>query len=198
MMVSKYIDNPEIRSTVEKGELKLPAVLCAYFVWANKSITLWEKHEAWRHISLEMEDMDFSCFSVPHCKTLFEILEKFIQIDKQLINDFYLDEKDCIYSHDIYLNESKIYEYTSTNSQCLDNEQVSKIIANSIESNVDNEIKIESKKSYKNCPTKFITLTTNKDGYILTVVGKGSFKSISKDLISTRNNFFDHFHSLPF
>ena len=198
MTISKYIDIPKIKHEVEKSGLKLSAIHYACFVWSNNSITLWEKHEAWRHISLEMEDMDFSCFSVPHCKTLFEILEKFIQIDKQLISDFYRDDKNCIYTHSVYLNESKLYEYTSTNSQCLDNEQVNTIINNAKENNDETKIRIESKKSYQNSPAKFIAVTTNVDSSILNVMGKGAFKNISEKLISSRNDFFEEVCSHPF
>ena len=90
MNIYKYIRSKDVREYNDKIGHKFTAMESAFLVWLNYEITLKEKHDAWREIMREMPDEEVSkrC-NTDYAPSLFALLNKFINDDNRLIDEFY-------------------------------------------------------------------------------------------------------------
>ncbi len=100
MNIYKYIRSKDVREYNEKIGHKFTATESAFLVWLNYEITLKEKHDAWREIMREMPDEEVPKRSnTDYAPSLFALLNKFIEADNRLIDEFYKKDERTVYSY---------------------------------------------------------------------------------------------------
>lgn len=100
MNIYKYIRSKDVREYNEKIGHKFTATESAFLVWLNYEITLKEKHDAWREIVREMPDEEVSERpNADYALSLFALLNKFIEADNRLIDEFYKKDEQTVYSY---------------------------------------------------------------------------------------------------
>ena len=100
MDVYKYIRSKNVREYNEKIGHKFTATEKAFLVWLNYEITLKEKHDAWREIMREMPDEEVpKRVNADYAPSLFALLNKLINTDNRLIDEFYKKDEQTVYSY---------------------------------------------------------------------------------------------------
>lgn len=100
MNIYKYIRSKDVREYNEKIGHKFTATESAFLVWLNYEITLKEKHDAWREIMREMPDEEVpKRVNADYAPSLFALLNKFIEADNRLIDEFYKKDERTVYSY---------------------------------------------------------------------------------------------------
>ena len=100
MNIYKYIRSKDVREYNEKIGRKFTATESAFLVWLNYEITLKEKHDAWREIMREMPDEEVpKRVNADYAPSLFALLNKFIEADNRLIDEFYKKDERTVYSY---------------------------------------------------------------------------------------------------
>lgn len=100
MNIYKYIRSKDVREYNEKIGHKFTATESAFLVWLNYEITLKEKHDAWQEIMREMPDEEVSERpNADYALSLFALLNKFIEADNRLIDEFYKKDERTVYSY---------------------------------------------------------------------------------------------------
>ena len=100
MNIYKYIRSKDVREYNEKIGHKFTATESAFLVWLNYEITLKEKHDAWREIMREMPDEEVpKRVNADYAPSLFALLNKFIEADNRLIDEFYKKDEQTVYSY---------------------------------------------------------------------------------------------------
>lgn len=98
--IYKYIRSKDVREYNEKIGHKFTATESAFLVWLNYEITLKEKHDAWREIMREMPDEEVpKRVNADYAPSLFALLNKFIEADNRLIDEFYKKDEQTVYSY---------------------------------------------------------------------------------------------------
>lgn len=100
MNIYKYIRSKDVREYNEKIGHKFTATESAFLVWLNYEITLKEKHDAWQEIMREMPDEEVpKRVNADYALSLFALLNKFIEADNRLIDEFYKKDERTVYSY---------------------------------------------------------------------------------------------------
>ena len=100
MNIYKYIRSKDVREYNEKIGHKFTATESAFLVWLNYEITLKEKHDAWQEIMREMPDEEVpKRVNADYAPSLFALLNKFIEADNRLIDEFYKKDERTVYSY---------------------------------------------------------------------------------------------------
>lgn len=100
MNIYKYIRSKDVREYNEKIKRKFTATESAFLVWLNYEITLKEKHDAWREIMRDMKDEEVpKRVNADYAPSLFALLNKFINTDNRLIEEFYKKDERTVYSY---------------------------------------------------------------------------------------------------
>mgnify|MGYP004506650827 CR=1 FL=1 len=100
MNIYKYIRSKDVREYNEKIGHKFTATESAFLVWLNYEITLKDKHDAWREIMREMPDEEVpKRVNADYAPSLFALLNKFIEADNRLIDEFYKKDERAVYSY---------------------------------------------------------------------------------------------------
>ena len=100
MDVYKYISSKDVREYNEKIGHKFTAIESAFLVWRNSELTLKEKHDGWREIMRDMKDEEVPKRSnTDYAPSLFALLNKFIEADNRLIDEFYKKDERTVYSY---------------------------------------------------------------------------------------------------
>lgn len=100
MNIYKYIRSKDVREYNEKIGHKFTAAESAFLVWLNYEITLKEKHDAWREIMRDMQDEEIAKRpNADYAPSLFALLNKFIETDNRLIDEFYKKDERTVYSY---------------------------------------------------------------------------------------------------
>lgn len=100
MNIYKYIRSKDVREYNEKIGHKFTATESAFLVWLNYEITLKEKHDAWREIMRDMQDEEIAKRpNADYAPSLFALLNKFIETDNRLIDEFYKKDERTVYSY---------------------------------------------------------------------------------------------------
>lgn len=100
MNIYKYIRSKDVREYNEKIGHKFTATGSAFLVWLNYEITLKEKHDAWREIMRDMKDEEVpKRVNADYAPSLFALLNKFIEADNRLIDEFYKKDERTVYSY---------------------------------------------------------------------------------------------------
>ena len=100
MNIYKYIRSKDVREYNEKIKRKFTATESAFLVWLNYEITLKEKHDAWREIMRDMKDEEVpKRVNADYTPSLFALLDKFINTDNRLIEEFYKKDERTVYSY---------------------------------------------------------------------------------------------------
>mgnify|MGYP004509397305 CR=1 FL=1 len=100
MNIYKYIRSKDVREYNEKIGHKFTATESAFLVWLNYEITLKEKHDAWREIMRDMKDEEVpKRVNADYAPSLFALLNKFINTDNRLIDEFYKKDERTVYSY---------------------------------------------------------------------------------------------------
>ena len=98
MNIYKYIRSKDVREYNEKIGRKFTATESAFLVWLNYEITLKEKHDAWQEIMREMPDEEVpKRVNADYAPSLFALLNKFIEADNRLIDEFYKKDEQTVY-----------------------------------------------------------------------------------------------------
>ena len=98
--IYKYIRSKDVREYNEKIGHKFTATESAFLVWLNYEITLKEKHDTWREIMQEMPDEEVpKRVNADYAPSLFALLNKFIEADNRLIDEFYKKDERTVYSY---------------------------------------------------------------------------------------------------
>ena len=170
MDVYKFIRSKDVREYNEKLGHKFNALESCFLVWRNPDLTLNEKHEAWRHICLEMPGMEIKeRLNVDYHPSLYELIEKFVATDKFFINEFYREEDKAVYQYRFYSegDHSWCEDFETPYSSFEKMEQA-------LEEDFDLPIiAIEYKKKYLDSEWKDIVLSLKKDGTIMNVRKQG-------------------------
>ena len=99
MNIYKYIRSKDVREYNEKIKRKFTATESAFLVWLNYEITVKEKHDAWREIMRDMKDEEVpKRVNADYAPSLFTLLNKFIEADNRLIDEFYKKDDNSVYS----------------------------------------------------------------------------------------------------
>ena len=100
MNIYKYIRSKDVREYNEKIGHKFTATESAFLVWLNYEITLKEKHDAWQEIMREKPDEEVpKRVNADYAPSLFALLNKFIEADNRLIDEFYKKDERTVYSY---------------------------------------------------------------------------------------------------
>ena len=100
MNIYKYIRSKDVREYNEKIGHKFTATESAFLVWLNYEITLKEKHDAWQEIMRDMKDEGVpKRVNADYAPSLFALLNKFIDTDNRLIDEFYKKDERTVYSY---------------------------------------------------------------------------------------------------
>lgn len=166
MNIYKYIRSKDVREYNEKIGHKFNTLESCFLVWRNPDISLYEKHELWRIICLEMPDMEIKeRNNVNYAPSLYELIEKFVATDKHLINEFYREEDKAIYQYRFYCEgDSSWCEDFETPYSSF--EKMEKAIKEDFDLPI---VAIEYRKKYLDTEWKYITLSIKKDGTIMDV-----------------------------
>mgnify|MGYP004662957455 CR=1 FL=1 len=166
MNIYKYIRSKDVKEYNEKIGHKFTATESSFLVWHNPDITLKEKHDAWRQIMAEMQDEEVA--NRPnsyYAPSLFALLNKFIENDNALIDEFYKKDDKTVYSFSyLYKGDSsysddfgQIYSDFEFMQRELDKD--------------DDLLSLRYTKKYLSSPYREIVLETDKDGNVLQVSG---------------------------
>ena len=181
MNIYKYIKSKDVREYNEKIGHKFTATESAFLVWLNYEITLKEKHDAWREIVREMPDEEVpKRVNADYAPSLFALLNKFINTDNRLIDEFYKKDEQTVYS----------YRYICKGDSSFD-EDFGRIysdlgyIHGELRKDSDLDIlRVEYTKKYLSSHCRRITLETDGSGNVTSVDGdfiQGIDLSIKKD-----------------
>lgn len=189
MNIYKYIRSKDVREYNEKIGHEFNTLESCFLVWRNPDLSLCEKHEAWRHICLEMPDMEIKeRLNVDYHPSLYELIEKFVATDKFFINEFYREEDKAIYQYRFYSEGDNGWcEDFRTPYSTFDK------MKKALEEDFDLPIvAIEYRKKYLDKEHKDITLSLKKDGTIMDV----SFSGFTDTFLKThylmgKDEFFE-------
>lgn len=168
MNIYQYIRSKDVRKYNEKIEHKFTATESAFLVWRNHDITLKEKHDAWREIMREFSDEEVpQRNNVDYASSLFALLNRFIETDNALVDEFYKKDGQSVYSYR--------FRCKGDSSWCRDFGRIYsdlRYMKREVEEDSDLGIVcIEYKKKYLSSPYRDITLETDKDGNAMCVYG---------------------------
>lgn len=181
MNIYKYIRSKDVREYNEKIGHKFTATESAFLVWLNYEITLKEKHDAWQEIMREMPDEEVpKRVNADYAPSLFALLNKFIEADNRLIDEFYKKDERTVYSYryickgDSSFGEDfgRIYSDLGYIQEELQNDSDLGIIC------------VEYTKKYISSHYRKITLKTDGSGNVTSVDGdfiQGIDLSLKKD-----------------
>lgn len=170
MNIYKYIRSKDVREYNEKIGHKFNTVESCFLVWRNPDLSLYEKHEAWRQICLEMPDMEIKKrLNVDYHPSLYELIEKFVKADKFFINEFYAETPKAVYEYRFCSQgDTSWCEDFKTPYSSFDK------MKKALEEDFDLPIvAIEYRKKYLDKEFKDITLSVKKDGTIMDVSFNG-------------------------
>lgn len=103
MNIYKYIRSEDVRRYNEKMGHKFTATESAFLVWLNPDISLKEKHDAWREIMRDMQDEKIAKRpNTDYVPSLFVLLNRFMETDNALIDEFYRKDEQTVYSFRYY------------------------------------------------------------------------------------------------
>ena len=199
MNIYQYIRSKDVREYNEKIGHQFNALESCFLVWRNPEIPLLEKHELWRQILLEMPDVAIKERRfVDSCDSLSELIEKFIWIDKVLINEFYREEDKAVYFYRFYCegdsNWCEEFEHAYPSYEA---------VRKKLEEDFDLPIlAIEYKKQYLDFPEKNIVLLTKKDGTKMDITTSGfddvNEKRYNFKSFRCKDEFFEgHWFDIP-
>ncbi len=166
MNVYKFIRSKDVREYNEKIGHKFNTLESCFLVWRNPELSLYEKHEAWRQICLEMPDMEIKeRLNVDYHPSLYELIEKFVATDKFFINEFYREEDKAVYQYRFYCEGDNGWsEDFRTPYSSFDK------MKKALEEDFDLPIvAIEYRKKYLDKEYKEIVISLKKDGTIMDV-----------------------------
>lgn len=179
--IYKYIRSKDVREYNEKIGHKFTATESAFLVWLNYEITLKEKHDAWQEIMREMPDEEVpKRVNADYAPSLFALLNKFINTDNRLIDEFYKKDEQTVYS----------YRYICKGDSSF-GEDFGRIysdlgyIQGELRKDSDLDIlRVEYTKKYLSSHCRRITLETDGSGNVMSVDGdfiQGIDLSLKKD-----------------
>ena len=185
MNIYKYICSKDVRDYNEKTGHKFTATESAFLVWHNYEITLKEKHDAWQEIMREMPDEEVpKRVNADYAPSLFALLNKFIEADNRLIEEFYKKDERTVYS----------YRYICKGDSSF-GEDFGRIYSDlgyiQGELRKDSDlgiIRVEYTKKYLSSHCRSITLKTDGSGNVIDV--DGSF-ICGIDLSVKKDDFFE-------
>lgn len=181
MNIYKYIRSKDVREYNEKIGHKFTATESAFLVWLNYEITLKEKHDAWQEIMRDMKDEEVpKRVNADYAPSLFALLNKFIEADNRLIDEFYKKDEQTVYS----------YRYICKGDSSF-GEDFGRIysdlgyIQGELRKDSDLDIlRVEYTKKYLSSHCRRITLETDGSGNVMSVDGdfiQGIDLSLKKD-----------------
>lgn len=181
MNIYKYIRSKDVREYNERVGHRFTATESAFLVWLNYEITLKEKHDAWREIMRDMKDEEVPKRSnTDYAPSLFALLNKFIEADNRLIDEFYKKDEQTVYSYryickgDFSFGEDFGRIYSDLG-----------YIQGELRKDSDLDIlRVEYTKKYLSSLCRKITLETDGSGNVMSVDGdfiQGIDLSIKKD-----------------
>lgn len=173
MNIYKYIRSKDVREYNEKIKRKFTATESAFLVWLNYEITLKEKHDAWREIMRDMKDEEVpKRVNADYAPSLFTLLNKFIEADNRLIDEFYKKDDNSVYSFRYYCK--------GDSSWCEDHGRIYSDFGHmqgKLQEDFDLDIVcIEYKKKHLSS-YRDITLETDKNGNVMRVEESGDLKN---------------------
>lgn len=100
MEIFNFIQSQDIRRHLRKINYKPNALECAWLIFQCETATLADKHAAWRDIIDTMQDYIVKKYfpAVPQ-NSLHRFLERYMEIEKQIIEQFYTSEKESIFQY---------------------------------------------------------------------------------------------------
>lgn len=173
MNIYKYIRSKDVRRYNEKIGHKFTATESAFLVWLNHDITLKEKHDAWREIMREMPDEEvLKRPNTDYVPSLFVLLNRFMETDNALIDEFYRKDEQTVYSFRYYCK--------GDSSWCEDHGRIYSdfgYMQGKLQEDFDLDIVcIEYKKKHLSS-YRDITLETDRNGNVMRVEESGDLKN---------------------
>ncbi len=126
MDILRFINSKDIREYLKLINYEFNSLETAWLIYQCKNATILEKHSAWRELIKTMPDCEIPkrLNAVPQ-KSLHNFLNKYIEIENKILNEFFSDTKNGIYtlecfdndnlrwiSHDIYYKTfDEIFDY---------------------------------------------------------------------------------------
>ena len=185
MNIYKYIRSKDVREHNDKIGRKFTAMESAFLVWLNYEITLKEKHDAWQEIMRDVKDEEVpKRVNADYAPSLFALLNKFINADNRLIDEFYKKDERTVYS----------YRYICKGDSSF-GEDFGRIysdlgyIQGELRKDSDLDIIcVEYSKKYISSHCRSITLATDGSGNVMSV--DGNFIQVI-DLSLKKDEFFE-------
>ena len=106
MKITEYVNSKDIRIYWEKIGYEPSVLESSWLIWQGKNQTLDEKHSSW----LELLDASADCllpagdFEIPQ-DSLHIFLRRYIEIEKELINAFYKNDNNAVFSCRMYFED---------------------------------------------------------------------------------------------
>ena len=112
MDFSNYINSIDIRDYHRKIGYKYNSIEAAWIVWECRSITLSEKHNAWKWIINNMPDQIIETGNNKNPfngESFHKILNKYIDMQNEFIDDFIRDGEGCFYTYSVISKSLEAY-----------------------------------------------------------------------------------------
>ncbi len=111
MDIYKYINSRDIREHLKRTGYEFTSLEAAWLVWQCNSITLAERHAAWKEIIDTMPDCEvperMNCIPFD---SLRYMLRRYMAVENKYIAQFYADEPNTVYRYeDCWLEEPLIF-----------------------------------------------------------------------------------------
>lgn len=110
MDIYSFINSTAIADYCREIGHRFTPVESAYLIYASEKHTVSEKHDAWKALIAETEDMELKERPwTPHFDSLHCFLKQYMQIENKYLHLFYRDEPQCVYSFQYLHNEDCQY-----------------------------------------------------------------------------------------
>lgn len=194
----KFINSNAIRNHLKNINYEFSSVEAAFIVWQSGCCTIEERHDAWKYIVENMQDvrvLDFMTSSYRHdldeCYgkdfMLHEYLRQYINYEERLLKAAKTDEENTFFSFEMY--------YAGDSETCKDErlftkyEKLIQAIDEEISDMSEYDLKwIFIKKRWIDCPEKYVEIKLKPDK---TVFGIFNYKNISYEQETDLCHIFD-------
>ena len=112
-----FVNSKDIREYWQHIGYEPSALEAAWIVWQSKNHTVEEKHAVWKEIIETREDCSIPIvgYAIPQ-PPLHEFLNKYIEIENELISSFYKADDNAVYSYRMYFDDAYDGEWYNVSS----------------------------------------------------------------------------------
>ena len=106
MKINEYVNSEDIRKYWEEIYYQPSPLASAWLIWQGKNQTVEEKHLAWADLIDSSTDCPIpaGAFDLPQ-KSLHNFLNRYIEIDEELMKAFYAEGDHAVFSYRMYFDD---------------------------------------------------------------------------------------------